>query len=247
MSDSTTIFKNKTELITKAKEQANMVENDHKQSVYLYFITRYFVSLFEARFGEISIQVWNEYRNALDHYFRHLTQENTNNLSKMEGHLQRAALDIMKFYCHKAKDRLVEEKNHYSRDILSLVDNGVFYPTILKGVHNAEELFMNAKTFDSSLGEDAKTNENVLDQYMEALFSFDEVYRNFIEKIGDIENAERSHSAITDKAEKGTFWEHMKTHYIFYISWTVIAGSAQYIYNHGLVRTYNNISSLLAI
>ena len=245
MSDSITIFKSKIELIKEAKKQANKADSEQRQSVYLYFITRYFVSLFEARFGEISIQVWNEYRNALDHYFRYVTQENTNNLSKMEGHLQRAALDIMKFYCHKVEDRIEEEKNHYSKEVLSLVDNGVFYPTLLKGVHDSEKLFMQAKAFDSSLGEDAKTNENVLEKYMESLFSFDEVYRNFIDKISDIENAERTHNAITDKAEKGAFWEHMKTHYIFYISWTAFAGVIQYIYNNGWAVTYNTITSFL--
>lgn len=245
MQDDITIFKNRGELLLEAKKQANKVEEKLSQSVYLYFVTRYFVSIFEARFGEISIQVWNEYRNALDHYFRHLTQAETKNLSKMEAHLQRAALDIMKFYCHKSQDKLNEEKNNYKKEVLALVDNGNFYPTLLKGIHTSESLFMEAKAFDSTLGEDAKTNENILDKYMEALFSFDETYHNFIIKISDIENAERSHNAITDKAEKGAFWEHIKTHYIFYISWTAVAGGVQYIYNHGWVVTYGNISSLL--
>jgi len=245
MQDDITIFKNKEELLSEAKKQADKVEEKLSQSVYLYFVTRYFVSIFEARFGEISIQVWNEYRNALDHYFRHLTQTETKNLSKMEAHLQRAALDIMKFYCHKAQDKLNEEKNNYNKEVLALVDNGNFYPTLLKGIHASESLFMHAKAFDSSLGEDAKTNENILDKYMEALFSFDENYRNLIDKISDIETAEKSHGAISDKAAKGSFKEHMKTHYIFYISWTAVAGIIQYIYNNGWGVTYDNIMSFL--
>ena len=183
MPNNIVIFQNKEELLIQARKQADKVDKAQQHSVYLYFITRYFVSLFEGRFGKIPIQVWNEYRNALDHYFRHLTNQDTKNLAKMEGHLQRAALDIMKIYCHKVQDKLLEQKAGYKTEVLHLVDNGSFYSKLVQGISSSEELFVQAKIDDSSLGEDAKTNQDILNKYIEALFAYDTIDRNFIKRI----------------------------------------------------------------
>ncbi|MBE0491312.1 MAG: hypothetical protein IBX44_03560 [Sulfurospirillum sp.] len=104
MPENIEIFKTKDELLQKAGEQSNKVEEKYKQSIFLYFIARYFVSVHEAKFGTIPIQVWNEYRNALDHFFRNLTNNDPAHIGKMEGHIQRAVLDILKsivIWCRK--------------------------------------------------------------------------------------------------------------------------------------------------
>jgi hypothetical protein len=227
------IFKNKEELIQKAEESSLKVDDSNfKDSTYLYFIARYFVSVYEAKFGVIPIQVWNEYRNALDHFFRSLTNPNSTHLKKMQGHLQRAVLDVLKLYCHSVQDQVRKLKDDFKPEVLRLVDNGNFSKQLDISIKESEELFILAKVMDNSLGDNSHTNKEIVSKYLDAVFSFDNIYRNIIEKAEDITNAKNNHSSIRNKAEKGSFKEHMKTHYIFYISWTILSFIAQSIYNN---------------
>ena len=237
------IFENKEELLNQAKIQADKVEEEHKQSVLLYFIARYFVSLYEGRFGAIPIQVWNEYRNALDHYFRYLTNKNSTHLKKMESHLQRAALDIMKIYCHEAQNKTIKQKEEYKIEVLQLVDNGTFNSELIQGLSTAEDLFVNAKVDDSILGDNAHTNQEILGKYLDAVFAFDEVYRKIIDKLDDIQSAQLTYNSIHDNAAKGTFKEHMKTHFIFYVLWTLGTGVLLFGWNNGIKEKANEVVS----
>lgn len=230
------IFKTKEDLIKKAEEQALKVEENYRHSVYLYFIARYFVSVHEAKFGTIPIQVWNEYRNALDHFFRHLTNTKDSHIYKMEGHLQRAVLDILKIYSHMVQTEVNKLKEEFDSDILNLVDNGSFLTKLIKDIKDSEDLFIEAKIKDNSLGEDAQTNKEIVGYYLDTVFSFDAIYDYVINKLPDIEQAKRNYESIHHKAEKGAFWEHIKTHYIFYISWTILAGGLQFVYNSGWLQ-----------
>ena len=100
-------FETLDELKASVNEQVGAVTDVNLQhSTRLYLYTRYFVVVFESRYGAIPIQVWNEYRNALDHFFRFQldggASEAQDHMQKMDGHLQRAALDILKIFCHNA-------------------------------------------------------------------------------------------------------------------------------------------------
>lgn len=228
------VFENKEQLIQYAQIISDKTSPEYKESVFLYFIVRYFVSVYEAKFGVIPIQVWNEYRNALDHFFRHIThnaQTETPHLKKMQGHLQRAVLDILKIYCHSVQEKVKILKDDFNRDILKLVDNGNFLTNLNVSIKNAENKFILAKIQDNSLGDDSHTNKEIVGLYLNAVFSFDKIYKNIIDKSSDIEHAKSSYETIHNNAAKGTFWHHMKTHYIFYISWTVITFIFQVIYN----------------
>lgn len=217
------IFKRKEELIEKAEEiSSTLTDTNYKESIYLYFIARYFVSLYEANFGTIPIQVWNEYRNALDHFFRDLTSPDNSHLKKMQGHLQRAALDILKLYCHSVQEEVKKLKNDIKPEILILVDNGNFSKNLDIDINKSKKLFAFAKTEDSFLGDDSHTNKEIVGKYLDAVYSFDTVHNYIIEKFQDIKYAENNHNAIKHKAEKGTIWEHIKTHYLFYISLYVL-------------------------
>jgi len=235
--ESIIIFKSKEDLVAAAKKQADKVESGFQHSTYVYYITRYFVSAFESRYDAIPIQVWNEYRNALDHFFRHLTdsppQETSNNttdkskqLLKMEGHLQRAALDIMKIYCHKAKDSINELKTSYKPEIVQLVDNGKFHSFLIKETHRAEGLFEEAKICDYALGETAHTDEDVINKYLDAVFVFDSLKAKLIEKEPDIAAANQAFKSIHDNASKGSTKHHLIVHTIFYICWTLAVFAA---------------------
>ncbi|MDX9902348.1 MAG: hypothetical protein RBT22_12750 [Aliarcobacter sp.] len=226
------IFKSKEELIKKAEETSSVIKNtNYKESIYLYFIARYFVSLYEAKFGTIPIQVWNEYRNSLDHFFRDLTNPDNNHLKKMSGHLQRAVLDILKLYCHSIQEEVKKLKNDIKPEILRLVDNGDFSKKLDIDINKSNELFATAKIKDSSLGDDSHTNKEIIGNYLDAVYSFDTTHSYINEKFQDIDYAKYNYESIHTKAEKGSFKEHMKTHYIFYISWTMISSILQLIYN----------------
>jgi hypothetical protein len=226
------IFKDKESLLRKAKEVSEKSLNDYQESVFLYFIARYFVSVYEAKFGAIPIQVWNEYRNALDHFFRHTTNTQSTHLKKMQGHLQRAALDILKIYCHSVQEKIKLLKSEFDTDIIKLVDNGQFYKNLNINMKKSEDLFIIAKVQDNSLGDDSHTNKEILSKYLDAVFSFDEIYTNIISKSEDINYAKDNYNSIHNHAAKGTFWHHIKTHYIFYISWTIFSLIVQFIYNN---------------
>jgi hypothetical protein len=233
MSSEIEIFQNKEQLIQKANEVAERTsEGEYNQSIFLYFIARYFVSLYEAKFGAIPIQVWNEYRNALDHFFRHLTNEESTHLKKMQGHLQRAVLDILKIYCHSVQEKVKKLKDEIDTEILKLVDNGEFFKNLNIDVRESENKFIKAKVQDNSLGDDSHTNQEIIGKYLDAVFSFDSIYKNVVDKTQDIDYAEDSYKAIHNDASKGTFWHHIKTHYIFYISWTILSFIIQFLYNN---------------
>lgn len=246
------VFSTKEQLISAAQEQANKVEEDYRQSTYLYFIARYFVSIFESRYGVIPVQVWNEYRNALDHFFRYLTNnqhelgdESPNNvlghLHKMEGHLQRAALDIMKIYCHRTKDSVGEIKKSFKPEVLQLVDNGSFYTYLITETNNAEELFEKAKIYDNNLGETARLDKDVINKYLETVFIFDKIKIDLINKAPDLEVANKNYSSIHDTASKGSTFHHYFIHFTFYIFWTIFVFICTLWWNEQLEPIYQNI------
>lgn len=122
-------------------------------------------------------------------------------------------------------------KENYKADILNLVDNGGFSTKLIIDIKSSEDLFIKAKLKDSTLGEDSRTNKDIVSNYLDAVFSFNDIYNYMVSKTHDIERASITYQAIHDKAEKGSFYEHMRTHYIFYISWSFITWMLQLILN----------------
>lgn len=226
------IYTSKEELLEKAGIISKSADKEFQESLKLYFIARYFVSLYEAKFNSIPVQVWNEYRNSLDHFFRSKTNPNDNHVRKMQGHIQRAVLDILKLYCHSIQDLVSEIDKQYSTDVLKLVDNGNFIKNIKLGTSASVSLFEKAKIADGDLGENSHTNSEIVGKYLEAAYSFENVRKSIIDKEIDILQASQSYQSIHDKVAKGTFKEHIKTHYIFYISWVILTSLLQYGYNY---------------
>ena len=182
-----------SELLSRAKDQSNKLSDSnskYKRTVELYYIVRYFVVLYESTASKLPIQVWNEYRNALDHFVRHLTptddiskEDQHQHLQKMEGHIQRAVLDISKFLCLYYIDFYNNIKN---KDALSLVTDGSLLTDIETTYIKSREKLKNAKALDSNLGEDASLNTEVLKNYCDAVFSYKEIedlYNQNLQKI----------------------------------------------------------------
>jgi len=169
-------FETVDELDRAADQVSNKAPIEYRHSTYLYFIARYFVAVYEASFGEIPIQVWNEYRNALDHFFRYLTLKDNGQIKKMEGHIQRAVLDITKLFCHRSSESLdkILDKENYLRTL----DDGLFYVDILKKKAEAKDLYIYAKINNDKLGEHSETDKEVIRRYLEPCFKY-----IYIEKI----------------------------------------------------------------
>ncbi|MBK6639240.1 MAG: hypothetical protein IPG34_17235 [Rhodocyclaceae bacterium] len=78
-----------------------------KDGVNVYFLTKQVIALYEAQINYLPLQVYNEMRNALDHYMRAITfsgltqpnERRRHHINKMTGHLQRALLDVIKLTC----------------------------------------------------------------------------------------------------------------------------------------------------
>lgn len=53
-----------------------------KSSIYYYTISRALVAIFEANSYKLPVQVWNEYRNSLDHLMRSAMADDEDGQSK---------------------------------------------------------------------------------------------------------------------------------------------------------------------
>jgi hypothetical protein len=144
--DNLPIFETLEELEKGAQLTAKNAQAEFQHTAYLYTMARYLVALNEGRHHNIPIQVWNEYRNALDHLYRHLIGRE-GQVKKMEEHIQRAVLDAAKTYCHEADKRLAERISREDQECLRLVSNGTFYADLTRALNEAQSSFLGAKIF----------------------------------------------------------------------------------------------------
>ena len=236
-------FENLDELLEKAKEEADKVDAGLKESVKLYFIARYFVAIFEARYGKIPIQVWNEYRNALDHYFRWQTTKKSSgdtHRGRMERHLQRAALDILKIFVHETILTIEEWHSKFSIEVYNLVDNGKFRPEFIELEKKVRANFEEAKISDSILGESDEDDDKVLAMYLNAAYAADSLKLKLLDRQTDFERAQSIHQAIHNAAHKHSFFEHLKIYFVFYIGWTILIFALAWVWNLEAVALARN-------
>ena len=205
----------KDDLILKAKKRGDQAPKVYQKSVELYYIARYFVALFEARNHAVPIQVWNEYRNALDHFFRHLTKvgltpeeqgiqgstHKSNQLKAMESHITRAVLDILKLSSHRSDDWYREESAKHSAEIIILVGNGSFSTETKKKYLEALNLFSKAKTYDHDFGVSVTTNKKIVNAYLDAAFAYEELRKMYEDNTENINNALIKYEGIKRHAE----------------------------------------------
>jgi len=231
------IFRDKKSLLEEANRECAKVGIEFQKSIKYYFIARYFVAIFESRNHEIPIQVWNEYRNALDHFFRSLTLQEKGDhthLIKMEGHLLRACLDILKIFTHTTIETYESQRALYSKEVYDLIDNGKFYETIITQSNLISRNFEHAKLSDSRLGKSEIDDLEIIDNYLDAAFYADILMLNLISREMDCINAKQKLDNLYHSAHKKTTWEHLKIHGLSHI---VFAGIGV-----GLTMLFNNYS-----
>lgn len=241
---------NKEDLISKAKKRGEQAPRIYQKSVELYYIARYFVALFESRNHAIPIQVWNEYRNAFDHFFRHLTKvgltpeeqeaqgvkTKTNQLKAMESHITRAVLDILKLSSHRSDEWFKIEEVKYSADILILVNNGSFSSETKKKYLEASSLFAKAKTYDHDFGVDVTTNKKIVNAYLDAVFAFEELRTLYEINTENIVNAHMQYNGLKDQAvvhaQKHSFFPNVKAGLATSLIVALISFSSGYLINY---------------
>ncbi len=233
--DCLALFSTREELENAASETAETAPDEYKQSTYLYFLARFLVAVYEAKFGEIPIQVWNEYRNALDHFYRYITKPDLGkqHLTRMEGHVQRAVLDVAKIFCHDSQGKFNDLLENENDQCLRLVDNGHFHTQLCKLKTSSEGLFTKAKIADSALGDNAKTNKEVLTRYLDAYFSYIALLSLFTSHREAIDNAKNEydnlHARATQSVERHGFWGHVRASLLSKLIWVPITIGATLI------------------
>ncbi|MDO8413866.1 MAG: hypothetical protein Q7S51_08785 [Gallionellaceae bacterium] len=215
-----------------ACDKADRAPSEFSQTAYLYFIARYLVVVYEVSFGQIPIQVWNEYRNAIDHHMRHITKrlsDTTDHVKKMEGHMQRAVLDISKIFGHDTMDMLNSNLEGLHKPSLIMIDNGTFLSNLENSFEDAKSAFINAKVLDVSLGDDAKHNSSIIGLYLDAVYSFTDIQRTIRNRRNDISDAKVRYDAMHKKSALEHIIEDLKAH-IIWAGITAIVGIAAYFW-----------------
>ncbi len=222
-------FQSREELEKAAREISLGAEDKYRHSVYLYFIARFMVSLFEATVGKIPIQVWSEYRSTIDHHMRYLTQNDPNNIrqiNRMEGHLQRAILDICKLYTQRLIEKLEKRIEGDTIEVLRLVDSERFYEHLRTGIDDLVNAYAATKTQDFNLGVERGTDDSIVGKYLEVSFIAWQLLLNYQRARHDIEVAAASRKNIQAditvkiKSEEEPLYkriaEHVAGHIVYY-------------------------------
>lgn len=207
--DDADIFKfSPRELSKRAKEQGEKAPAPLRQSVCLYYISRYLFSLYEIAFTEMPANALNEYRNGLDHFMRFLSSggsldadDEHGNLHKMQGHFQRAALDMCKEYAYGAEEWVRRFESQHGSDVLALVSDGAFWEEMQRDKQKAERAFEEAKLSDAALGEHPRKNDDVVDAYLNAAHLWYCVRALCLHNADKIAWAQKEHSSIGKQAK----------------------------------------------
>lgn len=180
-----------------------------KPSIYYYTISRALVAIFEANSYKLPVQVWNEYRNSLDHLMRAAITNDEDaekkQLNSSRGHLLRACLDITKLLCTYTDDWFKGLKKSKAYFSYSLVDNGSFLRDLEHQYVVARNLMINAKTHDMHLGNDSTKDDEIVDLYLDAYFAYKKLETMFYEKQGSSVVSKISYYLLYIKANWLTF------------------------------------------
>ncbi|WP_208108612.1 hypothetical protein [Candidatus Thiosymbion oneisti] len=184
---------------------------------------RYLVAMFESLAFRLPIQVWNEYRNALDHFMRYISYPNSEtklNLRRMEGHIQRAVLDMCKIICFRMNDKLEKQIESDSIPCLRLVEDN-FYERLLNDKRDCLRQLAHAKTVDHGLGENVGTNMEIVKNYLVPALGMLALWRRYednrlsIEKVAQIlleERRQERRNTIEESSRKWYSTTNLKNH-----------------------------------
>jgi len=210
------LFCSREDILAAAKKAAsNLYGTALYDHCVLYYVVRYLVAYYEARFQQIPLQVWNEHRMALDHLMRHLSSlgslehpfddDNGSQLKSMRSHLLRAALDISKFIVYESSRLLLTTMSFWGAATLRLtkVDGGdeSLLATVLANRDQAETAFQRAKQLDNDLGKSPENDNTVLGRYLDATFAYTRIIKLIDQHRASLEAAIPEADELTLKLE----------------------------------------------
>lgn len=171
------------------KHASLLAKNDEKlkEATYLYFLIKITSASYEAKTKYLPLQVYNEMRNALDHYFRAITsveEKKSSHIKKMEGHLQRAFLDITKLTCAATMESIDKTHSRIGDKAIHLVGNGDYIKKMTELRMQAENALIIAKQNEYSLGGD--NEQLVRDQYLDAISAHTVAHNFYKENLGNL-------------------------------------------------------------
>lgn len=143
--------------------QVSEDDQELRQVVEMYFLTKQTIAICEARSIFLPLQVYNEFRSALDHYMRAVTaakdpkNARSKHLRSMEGHIQRAFLDMVKLGCADIRAKIDVVHKSYRKEALGIAGCGHSYMNKMHALlFKAEQLLTEAKAKEPELGDTAE-------------------------------------------------------------------------------------------
>jgi len=139
-------------------------------AAYYYFILKQLSALWESESQGLPLQVFNELRNATDHFFRSLVDfglghEEEAQLRKARDHLQRAIFDVSKLLCAFYNESLSRRTTAVGERALGLVDQGEFLKELTKKQHVAHSAYIDARQADLKICAEVKASD-VVEKYL---------------------------------------------------------------------------------
>lgn len=198
---------------------------DLKDAVYLYFLTKQAVSLYEAQINYLPLQVYNEMRNALDHYMRAIIYPSvedgngrrTSHINKMTGHLQRALLDVVKLTCAAMVEKIETDHKRLGEDVLSITKDGAYIKEITQYRMYAEQKLAQAKLDEHKIGNGDESNVRVA--YLEALSCHVLAYKYHQDNLGHLKWGRAKYLALKSTTLSMTILGSAVAGYIVRVLW----------------------------
>ena len=129
------------------------------------------------------------------------SDDGSRNLYKATAHMQRAVLDVCKYFILGIQKRIKEFKECHPVKILTLVTDGDFYRKFKEKENEATELYKVAKFSDSALGEKKEANAEVLQKYIDSVVAFYKLWDICEKNREKIAKAEREYDRIITKGK----------------------------------------------
>lgn len=166
----------------KLKQHANYmaqslvgIDKSMADATYVYYLTKQVAAVYESTINYLPVQVYNEFRNAIDHYFRSLANvsykknlsvdeawnSRETQLKKVNGHIVRAFLDMVKITNDVIALEIRKKHESFGLKSLAIVDNGQYITKIEALLDKAQDDYLKAKLSESSEGGESRETINL--------------------------------------------------------------------------------------
>ena len=183
------LFRSADSIIECAKQycQRSHFQNEDREIPYYYYLLKSLVAQHEARFGTVSIQVFNEHRMALDHFIRanEIDADHKEQVKSAIGHLRRGVLDVTKLNCEGLRAMIFKRHRVVPPKALGLISNGEYIKKFTEKQVIAENELVNARTNDGKIGSNIDKDEDIINNYIRAYIAHLDWYNYQSENLGN--------------------------------------------------------------